>query len=118
MESEMIALILKGTLLVLAPIGFYFGIIKPNIHGYKNRRQPTITIPATIVGKEQNLDNVIYSGSAARFSGTVHYLTFKTKDGLLVTLTVPRDDYYNLKEGTTGTLTYQGTKCERFDPDK
>lgn len=100
-----------------APVYIYYGFVKPNIQGWKNRQQPTITIPATVVGKTENMDNVIYAGSAARFSGAVHFLVFRTEDGLEVTLTVPRDDYYNLKEGTTGILTYQGTKCEKFTPD-
>ncbi len=90
----------------------------PTIRGIRNRHQPTITIPATVISKDNSKGNALYSGAAARFDGTFYCLTFKTKDGLLVTLTVPRNDYYNLKEGTTGTLTYQGTKCERFDPHK
>lgn len=109
---------LMTVFIIGAPAYIYFGFLKPNIQGWENRQQPTITIPATVVGKTENMDNVIYAGSAARFGGGVHFLIFRTKDGLEVTLTVPRDDYYNLKEGTTGILTYQGTKCERFDPDK
>ena len=104
--------------LIGAPVFFYFGFIKPNLQGWENRQQPTITIQATVIGKTKNMDNVIYAGSSARFGGGVHCLIFETADHQQVTLTVPRDDYYNMKEGMSGTLTYQGTKCERFAPDK
>lgn len=104
--------------IVGVPVFIYFSFVKPNLQGWENRQQPTITIQATVVGKTENMDNVIYAGSAARFGGGIHCLIFQTADNQQVTLTVPRDDYYNIKAGTTGTLTYQGTKCERFDPDK
>lgn len=119
MNAEQFLLSFMSIVMVIgAPVFIYFGFVKPNLQGWENRQKPVITIPATVVGKAENMDNVIYAGSSARFNGAVHFLIFRTNDGLEVTLTVPRDDYYNLKEGTTGTLTYQGTKCEIFTPDK
>ena len=85
-----------------------------NYQGFLNRRQPTISVRASVVGKEQNMDNVIFSGSASRFSGDVYMLVFDTDEGSRVTLTVPRDTYYSLEDGTSGVLVYQGTKCEKF----
>ncbi len=98
-------------------IVFLMFFIPPNVRSYRNRRQPTITIRATVVGKEENMDNVIFSGAYARQGGGVFLLVFDTAEGNRVTLTVPRDDYYNTQPGTKGLLTYQGTKCEKFAPD-
>lgn len=92
--------------------------LPPNYRGWKNRRQPTITIRATVVGKDENHNNVIYSNYYTRDGGRVYMLTFDTEDHQRVSLTVPRDTYWLTEIGTAGVLTYQGTKCEKFTPDK
>ena len=107
----------RTDVIIIALLLFYFLFVflPPNLKGRRNRKQPTVTVRATVAGKAENMDNVIHG---TRDGGGVYMLVFHSADGLQVTLTVPRDDYYNLKEGTTGTLTYQGTKCEKFTPDK
>ena len=116
--EQMLTLILRIAAVLVALWYFYDVILRPNIRGAKNRRQPTITTRATVVGRDKNLDNVIYSGFYTRDGGDVHFLRFRTEGGDLVNLTVPRILYNTTPDGTTGTLTYQGTKCERFDADE
>lgn len=114
-------LIYKLLLYVALPLagGFYLYeiILKPNIHGWRNRRQPVITTRATVVGRAKNLDNMVYVCFYSRDGGDVHLLVFRAEDGSEVTLTVPRIHYNTIPDGTVGTLTYQGTKCERFDAE-
>lgn len=115
-------LIFNVLLYVALPLacGFYLYeiILKPNIQGARNRRQPVITTRAEVVGRAKNLDNVAYSSFYTRDGGDVHMLLFRTAEGNEVTLTVPRILYSTLPDGTNGTLIYQGTKCERFDADE
>lgn len=117
MDEQMIGKLLYGVLALGILVRLYTWIL-PNWRGYRNRKQPTVTVRATVVGKAEGADYAIYAGSAARFSGQVYCIVFRTAEGLEVTLTVPRDDYYNFREGTAGILTYQGTKCEKFTPDR
>lgn len=114
------AILERTDIIIIGLLLFYFLFVflPPNLRGYRNRRQPTITIRATVVGKAQNMSNAIHGGFATRDGGGVYMLVFNTANGLQVTLTVPRDDYYNLQEGTKGILTYQGSKCEKLTPDK
>jgi len=96
--------------------GYY--LLIPTIRGVRNRRQPTITTRAEVLGNDANLDNIIYSGQYTRDGGVVRTVSFRTAEGQDVTLTVSREIHWAAEPGVTGTLTYQGTKCERFDPDK
>lgn len=115
--EQILELVLKIAVPVVAVWYFYQIILKPNIRGAINRRQPVVTTRATVVGRDKNLDNVIYSGFYNRDGGDVHFLVFRTELGEQVTLTVPRILYSTTPDGTSGTLIYQGTKCERFDAD-
>lgn len=114
--------VLRLAMNILFPIaaGFYLYeiILKPNIQGAKNRRQPTVTVRATVIGRDKNLNNIVYSGFYTRDSGDVCFLCFRTEEGEALTLTVPKDTYLRIPDGAVGTLTYQGTKCERFDADE
>ena len=116
MTTELIYNLLKYVALPLAA-GYYIWsfYVQPNYRGWKNRRQPTITTSATVIGREKNGDNVIYSSYYTRDGGDVCMVIFRTENGQEVKLTVPRQLYHTLVDGSTGTLTYQGTKCERFE---
>lgn len=116
--EQIMELVLKILLPIVAIWYFYQIILVPNIQGARNRRQPTITTRATVVGRDKNLGNVVYSSFYNRDGGDVCFLIFRTEGGEQVTLTVPRILYSTTPDGTEGTLTYQGTKCERFDADK
>ena len=116
MNTEQILTLILYILAPLVAIWYLYDIIlKPNIQGAKNRRQPIVTTRATVVGRDKNLDNMVYSSFYTRDGGDVHFLIFRTEGGEQVTLTVPQNLYYNAPDGTTGILTYQGSKCERFD---
>lgn len=116
--EQILELVLKILLPVVAIWYFYQIILVPNIRGARNRRQPTITTRATVAGREKNMGNVVYSSFYNRDGGDVCFLVFDTEGGERVTLTVPRILYSTTADGTSGTLTYQGTKCERFDADE
>ncbi len=109
------------TLYIFAPLGIGFYIyqvfLKPNIRGWRNRRQPVITTRATVVDHGHSADNILYSSFYTRDGGDFYILTFRKEDGTAVTLSVPRHYYNLIPVGTAGTLVHQGSKCERFDPD-
>lgn len=118
MTTEQIMELIMKIMLPIVGIWYFCQIIlAPNIRGARNRRQPTITVRATVVGRDKNYGNVVYSSFYNRDGGDVCYLIFDTDSGDRVTLTVPRILYSTTPDGTTGLLTYQGTKCERFDAD-
>ncbi len=100
-------------------IGFYAYevLLKPNLRGWHNRQQPTLTAHAVVVDREQSNDNILYSSYYSRDGGEFHTLTFRKDSGDAVTLSVPRHYYNLIPVGTPGTLTHQGSKCERFIPD-
>ena len=95
-----------------------YHLILPSWRGYQNRKQPTITIRATVAGKAEDFSYTIHSNFYSRTDGKMYMLVFHTAEGQQVICSVPRDDYYNFKPGTNGILTYQGSKCEKFTPDK
>lgn len=81
----------------------------------KKDRQPTIAIRATIHSKAvvQTTTKGIYGPVNVRS----YVVTFDLADGSRVKLTAP-EEIGNYPDGTTGTVIFQGSKCERFDPDK
>ena len=95
-----------------------YHLILPSWRGYQNRKQPTITIRATVAGKAEDFSYTIHSNFYSRTDGKMYMLVFDTAEGQRVICSVPRDDYYNYTPGTQGILIYQGTKCEKFTPDK
>ena len=80
----------------------------------KKDRQPIYTYRATIRSKTvvKNTVKGIY-GPKNVFSYTV---IFDLADGSWVELTAP-ESIGRYPDGTSGTVIFQGTKCERFDPD-
>ena len=81
----------------------------------KKDRQPIYTYNATIRSKTvvKNTVKGIY-GPKNVFSYTV---IFDLADGSWVELTAP-ESIGRYSDGTSGTVIFQGTKCERFDPDQ
>lgn len=80
----------------------------------RKNRQPTIQIRAEITAIR--LENRAVRGAYGATNRIGHYVTFRTAQGELMELSAPEDVGY-LPVGTTGVLTYQGTKCERFDAE-
>ena len=82
---------------------------------WKEKRKnalPTIRIQAEIT--HIRLDNRSHNGPYGRTNLIGHHVTFRTAEGELLELTAP-ESVGHLSIGTCGILTYQGTKCERFD---
>ena len=78
-------------------------------------RQPTYSYQAAIRGKRHGQ----YLRNGKLRPGNLHscVVTFELSNGTLIDLnTTGAEGGY--PDGTTGTLVFQGTKCERFDPDK
>lgn len=85
----------------------------------KNKRFPVITVRAKI--SDLNIRN--YSGyrngyqTPGRDSATFHiyYVVFVTENGKQIEFAVRKTQYYKLKKGYSGKLTFQGTKFIRFN---
>lgn len=51
-----------------------------------------------------------------RASSSVHYITFHTDGGDIITLYMGPRDYYAIEEGARGKLTWQGARFWGFEP--
>lgn len=96
------------------PLGYRIMIL---LHYGRNSRKPEIRVRAMVVDKQQNADAVVLSSFYARNGGMVEMLIFRTGNGSVVSLTVPRRIYYQTPIGTKGDLVYQGNKMILFTPD-
>lgn len=80
----------------------------------KKDRLPTVTIRATVRSKSVFAQTV--SGPYGRRNALGYRVTFDLVDGSRVELNAP-ENFGKHPDGTTGILTFQGNKFERFDPD-
>ncbi len=53
-----------------------------------------------------------------RASSSVYSVTFHTDTGRALTLDLSYDDFYIIREGTHGVLTWQGQRFWKFVPDR
>lgn len=81
----------------------------------RRNRQPTIQIRAEITNIR--LENRAVRGAYGATNRIGHYVTFRTAEGDLLELSAP-ENVGHMSVGTAGILTFQGEKCERFDPDE
>lgn len=130
-ESGMLRLNLDGFLAMGRRVGKYipylgvgiiaFALLERNIRILwrycRNDRKPEISVQAVVVDKKLNADAVTINSFYSRDGGMVAFLVFRTIEGQLLELTVPRETYYLTKIGARGTLFYQGTKLVRFTRD-
>ena len=98
-----------------AALGFSIvvGIVKFILMEYriaKIRNAPEVTVRATAYYKDPNTFPVM----AGRTTNYVYHITFHTDTGEAVTLYMNRDAYFNIPEGGSGELLYQGEKLWRF----
>lgn len=85
----------------------------------KNKRFPRITIQATVA----DLDIRQYQHQRNRYAAPgresvdvkLYYAIFSTEDEKQIELRVSKLEYYKLKKGYTGKLTFQGTKYISFE---
>ena len=85
-------------------------------YGFRSK-QPQVRVRAMVVDKKQTADAAVLSSFHSRNSGMVEMLVFKTGDGSVLPLTVPRHIFYQTPIGTAGELVYQGSKMLRFTAD-
>lgn len=76
----------------------------------KIRNAPEVSVRATAYHKDPNTFPVM----AGRTTNYVYHITFHTEAGEAVTLYMNRDAYFNIPEGASGELLYQGEKLWRF----
>lgn len=79
----------------------------------KIRNAPEVTVRATAYHKDPDSYPVI----AGRATNYVYHITFHTDSGEALTLCMNRDAYFNIPEGASGELLYQGEKLWRFTFD-
>lgn len=101
-------------ILILVLIGAAIFILISWLKEKKKGRQPTYEYKATIVSKQVVVKAV--RGPYGLRNNRSYLIEFKLSDGNVVTLSAPTEMGY--PDGTTGTLIFQGTKCEKFTPDK
>ena len=95
-----------GLLLVVG--GYKFFLLE--YRTAKIRNAPEVTVRATAYYKDPNTFPVM----AGRTTNYVYHITFHTEAGEAVTLYMNRDAYFNIPEGASGELLYQGEKLWRF----
>lgn len=113
-RSGKIAVLLLVGLCLVIRLGYYIMIL---VKYGRNSRKQEVCVSAIVIDKKQNADAVVLSSFYTRNSGMIEMLVFKTGDGSVLTLTVPRHIYHHTAIGTRGTLTYQGSKMILFIPD-
>lgn len=79
----------------------------------KIRNAPEATLRATAYYK----DPETYPVMAGRTTNYVYHITFHTESGEALKLYMNRDAYFNIPEGASGELMFQGEKLWRFTFD-
>lgn len=113
MSIEKIVNISLWAVPVLAVAAFLIRFIRIEYHTAKIRNAPEVTVRATAWYKDPDS----YPVMAGRSTNYVYHITFHTESGEAVTLYMNRDAYFNIPEGASGVLLYQGKKLWRFTFD-
>lgn len=100
-------------LLVFIGIPIAIFVLRSWLSDRKKSRLPTYEYKATIVSKQVVVKAV--RGPYGLRNNLSNLIVFRLSDGNTVELHAPAEMGY--PDGTTGTLIYQGTKCEKFTPD-
>ena len=104
--------VLKYLLIVSAGLVILY-FIRTEIRLSRNSRAPEFTEQATVYCKHPEKE-MVYAG---RGSHELFYVTFHTEGGQQLKLYMTYDQFYNMEEGQTGLLTWQGEKFWKFLPD-
>lgn len=97
-------------LVIVAAIGLF--LLVAWLKERRKNAQPTIQIKAELISIR--LESCTVTGALHARNNIGHYVTFRTAEGELIELSAS-PEVGHMEAGTTGTLTYQGTKCERFE---
>lgn len=85
----------------------------------KNKRFPVITVKARIsdlgIRKYTGYRNKYASAGRESKNINLYYAVFETENGEQIELRIKKLEYYKLKKGSKGKLTFQGFKYISFD---
>ena len=101
-------------LLIFIGIPVTVFVLKSWLKDRKNSRLPTYEYKATIMSKQVVVKAI--KGPYGLRNNLSNLIVFKLANGQLVELHAPAEMGY--PDGTTGTVIFTGTKCEKFTPDK
>ena len=104
--------VLKYLLIVSAVLVILY-FIRTEIRLHRNSQAPEFTERATVYYKHPEKE-MVYAG---RGNNELFYVTFHTESGQQLKLYMTYDQFYNMEEGQTGLLTWQGEKFWKFLPD-
>ena len=110
MPPEKIMNICRWAVPAFAVAAFLIRLIRIEYHTAKIRNAPEVTVRATAFYKDPDS----YPVMAGRTTNYVYHITFHTDSGEAVTLYMNRDAYFNIPEGASGELVYQGERLWRF----
>lgn len=97
-----------GIIFVIIVVSILFGLLKELTKWRYNNRQPVLSVAARVVAKRTRV-------SRHEHTSSYYYCTFEVRDGTRHEFWVEGEEYGQLVEGDTGTLTYQGTRYRGFD---
>ncbi|GAB4185334.1 MAG: hypothetical protein Fur006_23650 [Coleofasciculaceae cyanobacterium] len=97
-----------GIFFLIFVVIFLLGLRKELTKWRYNNQQPVLSITARVVAKRTHV-------SGFEKSSSYYYCTFEVRDGTRHEFYVGGEEYGQLVEGDTGTLTYQGTRYRGFD---
>ncbi len=100
--------IFMGIFFVIFVVIFLLGLRKELTKWRYNNQQPVLSITARVVAKRTYV-------SGFKNSSSYYYCTFEVRDSTRHEFCVEGEQYGQLVEGDTGTLTYQGTRYRGFD---
>lgn len=89
--------------------------IRGAIQWNKNNHSPRLTVPATVVGRRQEIHRHHHGGEMHHtHTSTSYFVTFEVDSGDRMEFLVPTTEYGYLIEGDQGQLTFQGTRYLSF----
>lgn len=113
MELEKTIRVVVYTVIAFSAIAGLVRYILMEYRTAKIRNAPEVTVRATAYFKDPDS----YPVMAGRTTNYVYHITFHTESGEALTLYMNRDAYFNIPEGASGELLYQGEKLWRFTFD-
>lgn len=111
------------SLIFLLVIGiFIFTAVKGINQWHKNNNAPRLTVPATVISKrinithhtQENAGDITGMHGYHTTSSTNYYVTFQLENSSRLEFHLSKNEYNILTEGTTGNLSFQGTRYLSF----
>ncbi|MBW4428728.1 MAG: DUF2500 domain-containing protein [Nostoc desertorum CM1-VF14] len=96
-----------GIIFVIIVVSILLGLRKELTKWRYNNQQPVLSVAARVVAKRTHVSGFDKASS-------YYYCTFEVRDGTRHEFYVGDQEYGQLVEGDTGTLSYQGTRYRSF----